>query len=254
MRSTSLLFILLAFAHPVWADEFVVDGSTREAYERSIKSMVESLQDADQELFAKGVLNLILTRYPPAQGAKGLQALLFMQPAVESAHITLDGITREEILARGRELAAAKEARVSENDVSFPDAEATLRQYIQERVVLTNVVVEQGSFGHSIAIDVTNNLTWAIAGIRVGYTIMSAGRSVPWDQDDFALSISGGVEPGETRTVRASIRGIHSDAPTELVAKAKVLDVVDPQFRQLIRDVRVIGGNWSEETSDLPCE
>ena len=254
MRFTSLLFMLLALSHSVWAEDFVVDGSTREAYERSIKTMAESLPEEDRELFAKGLIDLVFTRYPPAQGAKGLEALLFIQPAAEAAHITLDGVGREEIVERGRELAARAKARTSEKETSVADVKATLRQCIQERVIFTNAVVEQGSFGHTIQIEVTNGLSWAIAGIRIGYTITSAGRSVPWEQDDFALSISGGIEPGETRTVRTSIQRIHSDAPSDLMVDVEVLDVADPQFRQLLRDVRVIGGKWTDETSDLPCE
>ena len=85
----------------------VVDGSSKEAYERSVKAMADELSDEDKEAFGRGLINLIITRYPPATGAEGLAMLQFMQPAVEAAHITLDGVTRDEILAKGREIMAA---------------------------------------------------------------------------------------------------------------------------------------------------
>ena len=72
MRLTSFLFLLLACFHPISAEEFVVDGSTRETYERSIKEMADSFPEKERELFVRGLLDLIFTRYPPVQGAKGL--------------------------------------------------------------------------------------------------------------------------------------------------------------------------------------
>ena len=134
------------------------------------------------------------------------------------------------------------------------DGTASLRQCIRERVILSNAAVERGNFDNAIEMDITNNLTWAIGGIRIGYAITSSGRSVPWEQDNFAVSISGGVEPGETRRVGASIRRVHSDAPSKLMANVEVLDVADPQLRQLIRDLRGFGSRWTNGFSDLPCE
>lgn len=252
MRLITVLFALGLLVSPAAAQEMTVDGSTQESYERSVKAMVESLPEEDREVFGKGLMNLIITHYPPAQGAEGFQALQFIEPAIEAAHITLDGVSKSEILARGRELAAKSGKKDAEE--TGPDPKAALRECLQERIILSDVAAEEGRYGHTIHMNVTNNLSWAIAGIRVGYKVLSEGRSVPWEQDDFSLSISGGIEPGETREIRTSLHGIPAIAPKELIATAEVLDVADPQSRQLIRDVRVIGGNWSEEISDLPCE
>jgi hypothetical protein len=252
MRFISILFVLFVVTHPASAEVLVVDGSTRESYERSVKAMAESLPEEDREVFAKGLINLIITRYPPAQGAEGFQVLQFMQPAAAAAHITLDGVTRSEILEKGREIAAKAAERASEKDDPEVDPNADLRACIKERVLLSNASVEKGDFDHTIKMDVTNNLPWAIAGIRIAYRVTSEGRSVPWEKDDFSLGISGGVEPGETRTIRASISRITPDAPPQLIATVEALDLADPEERQLIRDVRVMG--WAKEASDLPCE
>lgn len=243
--------IVLAFwASTATAQDLTVDGSSQETYERSVKAMADGLSEADEEAFARGLINLIITRYPAAQGAEGLAMLQFMEPAVEAAHITLDGVPMSEILERGREIIAAEVS----NEEARPEADhaEVVRACLQQHVLISNAVIEKGSYGRTISVDVTNNLPWAIAGIRVNYVAMSEGRSVPWENDDFSLSISGGIEPGETRTIRTSASLFPREAPDELITTAKVLDVSDPLERQLIKDVTVIG--WAEEQSPMSCE
>ncbi len=232
------------------AQEMTVDGSSKESYERSIRAMADGLSEQDKEAFGRGLINLIITGYPPAAGAEGLAMLQFMEPAVEAAHITLDGVSREEILAKGREI-LAKDATKSQPTAAAEPTDSVL-ECLRERVLISNAKIEPGDFGRTIILDVTNNLPWAIAGIRVEYVAMSEGRSVPWEKDDFSLGISGGIEPGETRTLRTSASLFPSDAPDELITTMTVLDVTDPLERQLIKNVTVIG--WAEEQSPLTCE
>ncbi len=249
MRFLIVAFVFTILAWPLSAEEMTVDGSSKEAYERSIKAMVDRLPDEDKEAFGRGLINLIITRYPPAQGAEGLAMLQFMEPAMEAAHVTLSGVSRDDIVSKGREIMAkeaAKEAAL-ENDPSD-----VLRSCLQRKVVVSNAAIERGDYGRNIKLDVTNNLHWAIAGIRVEYVAMSAGRSVPWQKDDLSVSIRGGIEPGETRSIQTSASLFPGDAPDELLTTVTVLDVSDPLERQLVRDVTVIG--WAEEKSPMSCE
>lgn len=245
-----MILAIICFASNATAQGMVVDGSSKEAYERSVKAMADELSDEDKEAFGRGLINLIITRYPPATGAEGLAMLQFMQPAVEAAHITLDGVTRDEILAKGREIMAADASKAEPPAAVDPIDE--IRACLQSHVLIANFEIERGSYGRNISMDVTNNLPWAIAGIRVEYVAMSEGRSVPWHKDDFSLGISGGVEPGETRTLRTSASLFPNDAPDELSTSAVVVDVADPLERQLIKDVTVIG--WADDKSPLICE
>ena len=195
---------------PAWAQGLVVDGTTVESYERSIKAMADSLNEQDRKDFGQGLLNMMLTEYPAARGAQDLQLLQFMQPAVKAAHITLDGRTLEEILERGRSIADDGAPAVADaggvGDTAEDSIEA-LRQCLQEKVTIDSAAIEEGAYvGHNIEVTVTNGLDWAIAGIRVAYQVFSEGRSVAWIDEDFSLSISGGIEPGETRTI-----GTHDD-------------------------------------------
>jgi hypothetical protein len=117
--------------------------------------------------------------------------------------------------------------------------------------MLSNVSVESADYGRTFKADVTNNLGWPIAGIRIAYKVTSEGRSVPWEDDGFALQIDGGIEPGETHTIRTTA-SVPSEAPELLSTTAQVLDVSDQDQRQLIRDVTIIG--WGDQKSDRQCE
>lgn len=245
-----LVLGLFGWAYSASAQDMTVDGTSKETYERSIKAMAEGMSTEDREAFGRGLINLIVTRYPPAQGAQGLAMIQFMEPAVNAAHITLDGVSREEILAKGREI-VANDATKAASDAA-PKPSDAIRSCLQEKITITNATIKSASYGRNISLDVTNSLPWAISGIRVEYVAMSEGRSVPWAKDDFSLSISGGIEPGETRTVATSASLFPSEAPEELTVSVKVLDVADPLERQLIKDVNVIG--WAEDKSAMTCQ
>ncbi|NJM33462.1 MAG: hypothetical protein HC850_00815 [Rhodomicrobium sp.] len=243
----SIFFVCFSLAVVHAAEELRIDGSSPESYERSVKAMANSLSAKDKEVFGKGLVNLIVTRYPPASGAKGLALLQFMEAAVKAAHVTLDGVPISEILARGKELAGA-----GNKDAASDSENEIVRKCLQAKVTVDNATVKNAQFGHELRMDVTNNLPWAIAGIRMNYRVMSEGRSVPWLKNDMSLAISGGVEPGERRSVGASLQNVPAGAPTALIAEVEVLDVSDADERQLIRDVRVLG--WAEEKSLKACQ
>jgi len=130
--------------------------------------------------------------------------------------------------------------------------DADIAQCLRDRVTLGNISVERNRYnlGRDLTIDVTNELQWAISGVMISYEVRSEGRSVPWETDRASLSIPGGIEPGETRQVTTTARVV-SDAPDNLLVAAHVIDVADPDQRQLVRAIRVIG--WSDEPSNLEC-
>lgn len=233
------------FSGPVWAQ--TVDGTSTETYERSIRAMADTLDDAEKAIFAKGLMNIVITEYPAASGLEGLGLLSIMPAATEAAHITLNGYTLDEILERGRSLEPDQAVATTSGDGAPDDAIACL----QANVAISNAVAEKGSYGFTLSFDVTNSLPWAMSGIRVGYRIITEGRSVAWDEDSSALSVSGGIEPGETRTLSTSLFSIPADAILPLVAEVEVLDVADPEQRLLIGEVTIIG--WAEEPSAMTC-
>ncbi len=249
---TGIMMALALTSSLALAKEYVVDGSSVEAYERSIKAMADSLNEQDKKDFGRGLLNMILTEYSAAHGATGLSLLQFMGPAIKAAHISMDGHTLEEILERGRSISDDSATAAVDKDAVEDSAEA-LRRCLQDKVIVELAAIKKGDFfGYYVEVTVTNRLDWAIAGIRIAYQVFSEGRSVPWMDEDFSLAIRGGIEPGETRKLGTTTSFVPADAPEELITHAQVLDVTDQFKRQLIRDVRVIG--WGKDKSEMKCK
>ena len=64
--------------------------------------------------------------------------------------------------------------------------------------------------------------------------------------------MAGGIDPGETRAVSVSVRGVPKHvAQKDLVVEVSILDVADAQKRLVVGDVTVIG--WSREPSEKTC-
>lgn len=250
MRLPQLIGIAAAMCMltgPTWAQ--TIDGTSVETYERSVRAMADTLDEAEKAIFAKGLMNIVVTEYPAAAGVEGLGLLSILPAATEAAHITLDGYTLEQVLERGRSLQANQSA-VGVGDTGTDLATEGLA-CLQNNVLVSNPVAEKGSYGFTLSFDVTNNLPWAISGIRVEYRVITEGRSVPWDQDSTALSISGGIEQGETRKLSTSLFSVPADAILPLSADVEVRDVADPEQRLLIGEVTIIG--WAEEPSAMTC-
>ncbi|TGT91714.1 MULTISPECIES: hypothetical protein [unclassified Mesorhizobium] len=227
----SLIFGI--FVSMATADEMKIDGTSKETFTLTAKAMVESLKPDEKETFQKGLLNLIITRYPPAQGLEGFPLLALMPEAMEVAHTTMNGVTKDEILERGREL-AKKTAAVAKPDY------AAIRSCLQRNVIVSNARIEKTDFGRNIMLDVTNNLPWSISFVHVGYKVTTPGRSVPWSDENFGMDVNGGIEPGETRSIATSAFGLPEIAK-QLQTEAQILDVADAEKRHLVGEVKFIG-------------
>ncbi len=202
--------ILLGLSSAALALTGIVDGTSKETYEKSLKTMADQLSAADKEVFSKGLINLIITRYPPATGAQGLMLLQFMQPAIEASPVNMNGVTADEIMARGRELVAAQ-AQAASAPAPNADTNGTLA-CLEKKVVISSPTFEKGDYRLGSRFQVTNNLPYAIAGIWVDYRVKSDNRSVPWAEDNFVMAISAAssrVRHGSLAPALACCRGIH---------------------------------------------
>jgi hypothetical protein len=75
---------------------------------------------------------------------------------------------------------------------------------------------------------------------------------VPGINDTFFITVRGGINPGETRTIRTNAFGLSEDVnPESLIVEASILDVQDAQQRQLIREVTLMGA--PREKSPQSC-
>lgn len=121
---------------------------------------------------------------------------------------------------------------------------------LQDRVQLRNARIEPETFGSTVTFSARNDLDWALSGIRVQLLVVTEGRAVAWEESTHAISIPGGIEPGEMRDIAFTAR-LPNATPNDAQARLTVLDVADPERRQLVKDVTVMG--WSDERSDRIC-
>ncbi|MCQ1779423.1 hypothetical protein NOJ05_19630 [Neorhizobium galegae] len=241
--------VLLSLSSAAFALTGTVDGSSKEAYEKSLKGMADQLSPAEKEIFSKGLINLMITRYPPAAGAQGLMLMQFMPAAIEAAPVNMNGVTADGIMARGRQVAAKSSAAVT--TAPYVDAKAIL-ECVGNKVTITSPTFEKGDFSLGSRFTVTNNLPYAIAGIWIDYKIKSDGRSVPWAEDNFVMSISGGIEPGETRQLSTSFSLLSRDIPLTAKVTMTVRDVADPDKKLVVKAAGGVSG-WPNERSLKGC-
>lgn len=244
------LSFLLGLSSTALALTGSVDGTSKETYEKSLKAMADQLSEGDKQVFSKGLINLMITRYPPAAGAQGLMLLQFMQPAIEAAPVNMNGVTADEIMARGRELVAQAQAASAPAPTS--DTNGTLA-CLEKKVVISSPTFEKGDYSLGSRFQVTNNLPYAIAGIWVDYRIKSDDRSVPWAEDNFVMGISGGIEPGETRQLSTIFSLLSRDTPMTAKVHMTVRDVADPDKRLVVKAAGGVSG-WPTDRSPKGCQ
>ena len=230
------------------SEQSVFDGSSEAAATQSQKRMIEGLSKADAEAFVRGVaaIKLEYARRTAAKAEGGLIGRLsMMADALKISYVGLDGMTRNQIIARGRQLnggPAGETTKVSSN----PEVLKCLRSAVR----LTSSRLSEAKYGRSQLWFVVNNrLSWAISVVAVKYVVRNPSRAVPYAKDDFAVSISGGIEPGETKLVGVdlfSYKGPYHNITVDLV----LLDVADPEGRFLIRQRTF---DSPSDTSPLGC-
>lgn len=281
--SAALAFLLMPSALVAQA----IDGSSQESYERSMLEFVQDLDEEEKELFAGALFRLVLDRYPPATGSDGFARLAFIQPAMEAAPRLLDGVTFEELRAemeivaqqkrQGEEERAmeerraaaeraeaerrAEEERAERHELDRALAEALsaeqgpsraelLQVCLQDHVEIKDARIELGRTGTTIAFSAANNLEWPVSGIRVRLEVVSEGRAVAWEESTHAISIPGGIEPGEVRDLAFTAR-LPAATPDDATARLTLLDVADAQRRPLVQSSFVMG--WDAQRSPQAC-
>jgi len=162
-------------------------------------------------------------------------------------------VDTEEILRHGRELIKDNDSGSSVGVSSTEAQQQTDNRLdcLREHVVISRAEVVNADWGRQLELDIRNNLSWPMAGLWFSYSVRSPERSVPWDDGDFPISIAGGIEPGETRTIRTSII-LPREAEMPLEVIASILDAADQDKRLFINERGVMG--WPDEQSVMGCE
>jgi hypothetical protein len=251
---TVALVALVSISNVLSAHGEVLRGDSREAFDRQINAFVDGLDEAEGEAFSEGIIDLAITRHPMySENASPFDLLELFPTMIGAMHITLDGVDTEEILRHGRELIKDNDSGSSVGVSSTEAQQQTDNRLdcLREHVVISRAEVVNADWGRQLELDIRNNLSWPMAGLWFSYSVRSPERSVPWDDGDFPISIAGGIEPGETRTIRTSII-LPREAEMPLEVIASILDAADQDKRLFINERGVMG--WPDEQSVMGCE
>jgi len=222
-----------------------IDFNSTETFQASIIEMTDGKTDDEKEAFSMAMVRVLLSRHPETKDLEGFAGLMAMGELGESFFTTggeaFDGITADIINA---EITA-----VAPKDTATQD---TVLSCINEKVALGNPRFDDESDGSWYSVDVTNNLTWPIRAYMFNYTIYGDGRSVPVAEGNGGGEISGGIETGETKTIR-SWAGANIGPYTTTSIEVTVRNIFDVDKRSILPDGPSFMG-FSDEDSPLGCQ
>jgi hypothetical protein len=207
MRRAILVIALLSVVVMAFGcGDPTVDTSTEESMTSSIARARQSLPVEKRKQFDEAIrilaynqidFNSLLT--PKAPGAGNFE---------DKIKDTIDGKTAEQIIAEASAIKLEREKKEKEQAIQeIAELEEKRRASMEAREQLKLFEVirsrfykrERSYIGEEPIIELTvkNGTSHAVARAYFKGTIASPDRSVPWFQDDFNYSISGGLEPGE---------------------------------------------------------
>ncbi|RBW63036.1 DUF6694 family lipoprotein [Ruegeria sp. A3M17] len=258
----SLTLVSPAIAWP-WGNDNELDFSSVETMQKSLEEVTESMPPDDKKAFGQALIAILMENNPVTSAAEpGLPQLMAMGQLGDKFYdgmgVWMSGVTANDVKVKGAEIAtrkadqagAAAEAEAEEQK----SAEALFAQQkcLDERIVISNIRVEEGDFSKNLAFDITNNLPFAISGVQFEYVVKQEGRSVPINKDGSSFSVSGGVEPKETKSLTYYYHGPMGDAGKTFV-ETKMINAFDAVELPLLNTkTRYIGR--PEGFSDQKCE
>ncbi len=208
-----LISVLLMFAATLVGgcgkspfSEPVIDASTNEKMRASIEEVRASIPAEEAEKFDEALQVLAFSQIDIGN--------LFAEGAVGAGSVeskmrqALDGKTASEVMAEAERVKAKRaERRRQEALLEIEELEQKRQEQIRARDQLNQFEVLQSRFykrddstfreAPVIELTVVNNTEHAVSKAYFNGIIASPGRSVPWLEESFSYSISGGLEPGE---------------------------------------------------------
>ena len=228
-----------------------IDASTDKDMKASIQMVRDSLSDSKRVEFDEALEVLVFQKIDmESLIVEGLAGPGSIQGDVRRS---LNGKTADEVIAEANGIYSGQHDRgqaQSLEELNLEEKTEALLSCLQGKVTLDNPQFVD-SDGSSFQIDITNNLSWAVRCVHFAYIIKGDGRSVPVMEHDSSREISGGIEPGETRTIEVwAGANIASYSSTSI--EVSLINVTDAENRKLIdNDISYVG--WSYELSPNGC-
>lgn len=199
------------------APQPTIDGTSKASYDKSLGVISESLSEKDKLALEGAIMSLTL----------GNVDLFDLEASQERLRKALNGLTAQQVIERHKSIRTQLEAeeekahKVRERKQlesqleSLNEEYSRLKEYFnskaehsrrlnEEILVSSEKLSKRMIFGHpryTVSFVVNNKSAVAITTIGFKVVLSSPGRTVPWITEYTGISIRGGVEPGEIKTI-----------------------------------------------------
>ncbi|WP_157970916.1 hypothetical protein [Pseudogemmobacter bohemicus] len=258
----SLIFSSPAMAW-LWGGSGDLDFSSIEAMQESVKDATSDMPQADKEAFGKALLAILMERHPVTGAAEpGLPQFMAMgqlgDKFYDGMSVWMSGVTIEEVKAKATLISSQEVSKAIADEIAEIENQENKdnlldqQNCLNDRIVVSNIRVEKGDYSNNLEFDIKNNLAFAISGVQFEYVVKQEGRSVPINKDDGSFSVSGGIEPGETKSLSYYYHGPMGEAGKTFV-ETRMINAFDAvELPLLDTNTRYIGR--PEGYSDQKCE
>lgn len=246
-----------------WDSDNELDFSTVETMQKSVEAVTKDMSPDDKKAFGQALLAILMEKNPVTGAAEpGLPQLMAMgqlgNKFYDGMDVWMSGVTLDEVKAKATAIAAKEAAK--EDTATNAEAEKKKKaealeaqqQCLNDRIVISNVHVGKGDYSNNLTFNITNNLSFAISGVQFEYVVKQEGRSVPISKDKSSFSVSGGVEPGETKSLSYYYSGPMGEAGKTFV-ETRMINAFDAVELPLL-DTNTMYLGRPEGFSDQKCE
>lgn len=196
MKRILAVAMAVTMAGVAYADP-TLDGSNPRYFDKSLEEVRASLDESEIERFDDALEALLMRRSQEGLTIVEISELSDdeLEELATEARRSLHGLSGQEVLALAGEL---PEKNKNSHELEEPIAQEMLSRFVVESAEYR--LSEDDSSGTTPVIElrVANNTGEAVARAHFRGVLQSPGRSVPWVDETFYYTISGGIEPGET--------------------------------------------------------
>lgn len=236
-----------------------LDFSTIKTMQESVAAVTSDMSPDEKKAFGKALFAILMERNPVTSALEpGLPQLMAMGQLSDNFYAGMDvwmsGVTVDEVKAKATAI-AHEENRFTNTDAEKQKKAEALEAHqkcLNDRILVSNIHVGKDEYSAIMKFDVTNNLLFAISGVEFEYVVKQEGRSVPISKDKSSFAISGGVEPGETRTLSYYYSGPMGEVG-KMFVETRIINAFDEVEIPLL-DTNTTYLGRPEGFSDRTCE
>lgn len=243
----SILFLLILTASLFYSCAKKIDGTSEETMKSSIEEIKKSLTNEKKQEFEEALQSILFSGINISDILAGEEG---SKKVVDDIKGVLNGLTSDEVIAKGIEIQRKVEAKKKEQ------AKIEIEELYQKKELASKNRKElkafeviksrfykrkKGSYYITyepiIKLTVKNGTKQAISRAYFEGTLSSPERSVPWLKESFNYQISGGLEPDEEVTWSLAPNSFSDwgtvQAPKDAILTVEVIALDDAEGNKL---------------------